>query len=105
MPEEQPFYREERKPTALEIKQRLEREQLHRSYKKLFQDGGVVSKQEAGMVLNDLLNQCKIFHSTFFKDNTKVQDFLEGKRSVGLYIIGQLQIADLEAINKLKEGS
>ncbi len=76
---------------------KLKRDQLGRSYKKVF------SGADGKLVLDDLLSSLHLFHSTFRGDNGKVQDYLEGRRSVALYIISQLEIADIGKIKKLKE--
>jgi hypothetical protein len=90
------FEPEERETTLEEKQQKLEREQLARSYKKQF------SGPDGLLLLHDLLARCHIFHSTF-NQNGKLQDFSEGQRAIGLYIIGQLEIADLEKLKNITQ--
>lgn len=87
---------DERSLTEDEKRQQLEREQLLRSYQKIF------STREGKFVLWDLLSRCHILHSTFRAENTKIQDFLEGERSIGLYVLAQMEVADIEGLKELK---
>lgn len=83
-----------RKESIEEQNRRLELEQEGRSYKRLF------ATPDGKVVLKDLLRECHIFVSTF-RQNGKVQDFLEGKRAIGLYLLARIEKQDLEEIKNI----
>ena len=70
-------------------------EQLLRSYK-------LISKIPAGKdVIWDLISFCHLFDCTFTGNSRTF--FLEGQRSVGLYLLWMLQVADSKGmLEKLK---
>ncbi len=90
-------YTETREPTPDEINQKLEREQRDRSYIKFF------STPDGKIILKDILTQCNIFHLTFRSHNPKEQDFLEGKRAIGLYLIARIPNRDLAELKELND--
>ena len=77
-------------------KQKLENEELLRAYK------FVQEHPAAKMVIWDILSRCHVFDCTFTGNSRTF--FLEGERSIGLYLLFMLQICNsFEAIQKLKE--
>lgn len=47
-------------------------------------------------VLNDLLSQCLVFQSTYRKNSESF--YLEGKRSVGLYLFQMVEVTNLATL-------
>lgn len=74
---------------------KLENEQLIQAYK-------FIQEHPAGkMVIWDILSRCHIFDCTFTGNSRTF--FLEGERSIGLYVLFMLQLGNsLDAIDKLK---
>jgi len=93
------FQSEKREPTPEERKQKLEREQLSRSFKKIFLQTGPDGK----LVLSDIVNRCHVFGITFNAHNAKLQDFAEGERNIGNYILAQCEMQDTEKLKQLQE--
>ena len=91
------FQPEKRPETPEEHKQRLEREQLGRSYKKVF------SGPDGDLVLRDLVKMTHVYGITFNAHNQKLQDFAEGERNIGNYILVKIEMQDREKIKQLTE--
>ena len=84
--------------TPEEQKQKLEREQLSRSFKKVFLQTG----PDGQLVLKELVNRCHVFGITFNAHNAKLQDFAEGERNIGNYILAQCEMQDIEKLKQLQ---
>ena len=75
-------------------------ERLAKAYKRLFKSGTA----DATLVYRDLIERCHIFHSTFRVESGKRQDFMEGERNIGLYLIAQCEMEDIDALKALEGG-
>lgn len=94
MPE---FEREPRELTFEEKKRQLEREQLARDYGKVF------ATREGRAVFKDIIAKCHVFQGTFHVTNGKLQDYMEGRRSIGLELIANCGLSELNGLKKLNE--
>ena len=90
----------ERPATPAEKRQSEAHERLSKAYRRLFKSGTA----DAEMVYRDLLKRCHVFHSTFRADSTKRQDFMEGERNIGLYLIAQCETGEIDALKALEGG-
>ena len=82
--------------TEKDRKHKLEDEQLTRSYKR------VLNTPDGRLMYKDLLSKCHVFHSTF-DNNQKLQDYREGRRSIGLYLISRGELETIESLKDLEK--
>ena len=94
------FENAERPATPVEKRQKEARERLAKAYKRLFKSGTA----DATLVYRDLIERCHIFHGTFRVESGKRQDFMEGERNIGLYLIAQCEMEDIGALKALEGG-
>jgi len=65
---------------------------------------GVTFNSETGkQVLHDLLEFCHIYHSSYMSEAPMDTAFREGERNVGLRILKELKIEDINELQKYAE--
>lgn len=92
---------EPKQPTKLdkdkEALRQAEEEQLARSYKR------ILETPHGKQVYKDLLAKCQVFHNSFRSESQKLQDFIEGRRSIGLYVMHRCEFENVSDFKKLEE--
>ena len=80
---------------SLSVKE--QRKQLHIAY-------GVTFDTESGkQVLRDLLDFCHVFQSSYMPEAPMDTAFREGERNVGLRVLDQLNIKDINEVQEYAE--